>query len=144
MACKKFRAPANLKFDMKEMTNVPMDDWTFLGMASIMDPPRYFPIVIENKRKYSRDTTASAIQACKEAGIKVYMVTGDHKSTATAIAKQIGMIDAEKTISTGKDRLTHSQRSESDWAVITGPELGALSTKQWDTLLLHRCIVFAR
>ncbi|CZR14537.1 Cation-transporting P-type ATPase N-terminal domain-containing protein [Caenorhabditis elegans] len=128
-AQKKFRARASTVFSLKSNT-VPMEDWDFLGMSAIMDPPR--------------DDTPKAIKACKAAGIKVYMVTGDHKSTATAIARQIGMIDTEEV-----SRVDHNQqiirRSNSqDWAVITGSELPALTQKQWDELLQHRYIVFAR
>jgi len=39
-----------------------------------------------------RNEAAAAIQQCKDAGIKVYMVTGDHPSAAGAIASQIGLI----------------------------------------------------
>ncbi|MBW3002360.1 calcium-translocating P-type ATPase, SERCA-type [Candidatus Woesearchaeota archaeon] len=49
----------------------------FLGLQGMIDPPR--PEVKE------------AIQKCATAGIKVVMITGDHKSTAMAIAKQLGM-----------------------------------------------------
>jgi sodium/potassium-transporting ATPase subunit alpha len=74
---RKFEAPANTKFSVDE-ANYPQDNLCFLGMAAIMDPPR--------------DDTAKAIQECRDAGIKVYMVTGDHPTTATAIARQIGLI----------------------------------------------------
>ncbi|ULT85996.1 hypothetical protein L5515_005819 [Caenorhabditis briggsae] len=128
-ACKKFRAPASSTFSMKSNT-VPMDGWDFLGMSAIMDPPR--------------DDTPRAIKACKEAGIKVYMVTGDHKSTATAIARQIGMIDSEEVTNLDHHRQVIRRTNSSDWAVITGPELPGLTEKQWDALLEHRYIVFAR
>jgi magnesium-transporting ATPase (P-type) len=53
-------------------------DLVFLGLVGIQDPPRI--------------GVAEAVKTCQEAGIKVRMVTGDHPSTARAIAKQIGII----------------------------------------------------
>lgn len=65
-------------FDEK-VGNFPTEGLTFCGTCAIMDPPR--------------DETAGAIKQCKDAGIKVFMVTGDHHTTAKAIAKQIGLIE---------------------------------------------------
>ncbi|HQT31042.1 MAG TPA: HAD-IC family P-type ATPase [Thiobacillus sp.] len=53
------------------------NDWTFLGLAGLMDPPR-----AEAKR---------AIAQCKHAGIEVKMITGDHKFTAAAIGRELGL-----------------------------------------------------
>lgn len=50
---------------------------TFLGLQAMMDPPR--------------DEAISAVKACQNAGIQVKMITGDHISTASAIAQQIGL-----------------------------------------------------
>lgn len=52
----------------------------FLGLAGLYDPPRA--------------ETAGAVRQCREAGISVHMVTGDHVKTATAIAREVGILDA--------------------------------------------------
>jgi len=57
------------------------DDFTFLGLHGIIDPPRQEVI--------------PAIKECHSAGIRIVMITGDHASTATAIAKDIGIVHGE-------------------------------------------------
>lgn len=52
-------------------------DMVFLGLQAMMDPPR--------------QEAMSAVAACQKAGIKVKMITGDHVTTAAAIARQIGI-----------------------------------------------------
>lgn len=54
------------------------NNYTFVGLVAMMDPPR--------------EESAQAIADCIDAGIKPVMITGDHKITATAIAKQIGIL----------------------------------------------------
>ncbi len=54
-------------------------DYIFLGLISMMDPPR--------------EESFKAVADAKNAGIKPVMITGDHKITATAIAKQIGIFE---------------------------------------------------
>ncbi|MBW7851525.1 MAG: cation-transporting P-type ATPase [Rhodospirillales bacterium] len=61
---------------------------TFLGIVGIIDPPR--------------DEAVAAIAECRSAGITVKMITGDHGSTATAIARQLGLSPAP-TVMTGAD-----------------------------------------
>lgn len=53
------------------------DGWTFLGLAGLMDPPR--------------TEAAEAIAHCRTAGISVKMITGDHKVTAAAVARELGL-----------------------------------------------------
>jgi Ca2+-transporting ATPase len=53
-------------------------EWTFLGLAGLMDPPR-----AEAK---------AAIALCHQAGIQVKMITGDHQATAAAIARELGLV----------------------------------------------------
>ncbi|CAJ0557884.1 unnamed protein product, partial [Mesorhabditis spiculigera] len=102
-------------------------DLEFLGMAAIMDPPR--------------PETATAIHQCKQAGIKVFMITGDHPTTATAIAQQIGLISEAQT-----PHLGHKSKADgsSDWTVVTGDQLSTYTKQDWDHLLRHKYIVFAR
>lgn len=56
-------------------------DLCFLGLIAMMDPPRV--------------ESAQAVASCKEAGIRPVMITGDHKVTAAAIAKRIGILEDE-------------------------------------------------
>ncbi|MHC1685111.1 MAG: cation-translocating P-type ATPase [Clostridiaceae bacterium] len=65
----------------KEITTEDEHDLVFVGLISMMDPPR--------------EESAQAVKNCIEAGIKPVMITGDHKITASAIAKQIGILKDE-------------------------------------------------
>ena len=57
------------------------NDLTFLGLIAMMDPPR--------------EESMAAVAECKRAGIRPIMITGDHKVTAAAIAKRIGILNDE-------------------------------------------------
>lgn len=64
---------------------------TFLGIQGMLDPPRQEAI--------------TAIATCQAAGIDVKMITGDHPSTAAAIAKRVGIGGASPHVLTGKQML---------------------------------------
>ena len=64
-------------------------DLTFVGMCGMIDPPR--------------EEAKHAVQKCKEAGIKTVMITGDHKITATAIARGLGILENEDEAITGAE-----------------------------------------
>ncbi|MCS6962475.1 MAG: calcium-translocating P-type ATPase, SERCA-type [Thermoflexus sp.] len=60
------------------------EDMTFLGLVGMIDPPR--------------PEAKSAIQVCREAGIRVIMITGDHPATARAVAKELDLLRSGRVI----------------------------------------------
>ena len=83
------------------------NDLVFTGLLGIMDPPR--------------EEAIDAIADCQKAGINVVMITGDHKDTATAIAKEIGIL--------------HETNENQDYkSVLTGQELEDLSDEEYNKI----------
>lgn len=76
------------------------NNYTFIGLASMVDPPR--------------PESMAAVADAKSAGIKPVMITGDHKVTATAIARQIGIYEEGDLALTGQelDNLTEEELSD--------------------------------
>ena len=60
---------------------------TFLGLSGMIDPPR--------------EEVKDAVAVCKKAGITPIMITGDHRDTAYAIAKELRICDSESQVTTG-------------------------------------------
>merc|ERR1712184_51107 len=69
--------PNGYPFDAEDV-NFPPEGLRFVGLMSMIDPPRA--------------AVPDAVSKCRSAGIKVIMVTGDHPITAKAIAKSVGII----------------------------------------------------
>jgi Ca2+-transporting ATPase len=87
------------KYDEEELEH----DLVFVGLAGMIDPPRA--------------EANGAIELCRKAGIKTVMITGDHKLTAVAIAKELCIME-----------------NESDLA-LTGAELDKMSEEEFDKIV---------
>ena len=86
------------------------NEFIFLGIVGMIDPPR--------------PEVKDALELCKKAGIKVVMITGDHKLTALAIAKELGIF------------------KEGD-IVLTGKELEAMNEEEFENIV-EKVTVYAR
>lgn len=73
----------------KEITREDEDNFIFIGLTAMIDPPR--------------EESKEAVAKCLTAGIKPVMITGDHKITATAIAKEIGIYKDGDNVMEGVD-----------------------------------------
>jgi len=84
-----------------------------LGLLGLIDPPR--------------EEAVAAVAECQAAGIRVKMITGDHAATASAIARQVGLLGADKVITgaeldTMDDATLRARAWESDVFARTSPE----------------------
>lgn len=75
--------------DEEELTLDDEYDLIFIGLIAMMDPPR--------------EESKAAVAECKRAGIRPIMITGDHKVTAAAIAKRIGILEDESEACEGAE-----------------------------------------
>lgn len=84
-----------LAFGFKEGDGQSEDEFVFVALVGMIDPPR--------------KEIPEAIARCKEAGIKVIMITGDYSLTAEAIARIAGMIRGSANIMTGEELEKNSE-----------------------------------
>jgi P-type Ca2+ transporter type 2C len=88
-------------------------DFVFIGIMGMIDPPR--------------EEVKEAIFTCKKAGINVVMVTGDHRLTAVAVAKELNLLG----------------ENEEKGKVLTGEELEKLSDEQLNEIV-QEVVIYAR
>lgn len=83
----------------------------FLGLIAMSDPPR--------------EESKEAVTLCTQAGIRTVMITGDHPSTAAAIAEEIGILEPEQQ-EIAEETATEAGRAH----VLTGTELEQMSEEE--------------
>merc|ERR1712214_182882 len=127
--------PVGYPFDAEDV-NFPLEGLRFVGLMSMIDPPRA--------------AVPDAVSKCRSAGIKVIMVTGDHPITAKAIAKSVGIIsEGNETVEDIAQRrgipVSKVNPRDARAAVVHGGEIKDMGEKQIDEILMyHTEIVFAR
>lgn len=101
-----------LGFAMKTLSSVPEEDednlefdMTFIGAVGMIDPPRR--------------EVAESIRTCREAGIRTIMITGDHKVTAMAIAKELGIYQDGNTVLSGDELDAMTDQELDQWVKNT-------------------------
>jgi sodium/potassium-transporting ATPase subunit alpha len=128
-----------------EVQNVSTANLTLIGLLGITDPPR-------------RETT-STVAACRRAGIRFFMVTGDFGLTAAAIARTVGIftnaadpdtiqtimeqrdiVDIDITPKKGAIQTKLTQTS----LLLEGPSISDLTVNDWNVVCAYEEIVFAR
>jgi P-type Ca2+ transporter type 2C len=114
------QALRNLAFAYKELPSgneefkeEKEENFVFVGIMSMIDPPR--------------PEVKDAIAICKKAGIRVVMITGDHKLTATAVGKELKLIDEK----------------DMESQVLTGQELEQMTDEQLGDVV-ERVVIYAR
>lgn len=111
---------AQLKEDLVGQGATPTRDLCFVGLVTLMDPPR--------------DEVPQAIKDCHTAGVKVVMVTGDHPLTAAAIARKIGLITTPTRDDVAKEKgVAPNEVDEDDVkaVVMHGSLIDAMKEEDW-------------
>jgi magnesium-transporting ATPase (P-type) len=117
----------------------------FLGMAGIVEPPL---IGVE-----------AAVLRAEQAGIRLFLVTGDHPRNAEVLARQIGFYNQNSTISTtsfgsleslNTSSTSYEMSDKSSGSlvqlpiVLHGDNLNEMNEQEWSVILKHRRVIFAR
>jgi Ca2+-transporting ATPase len=96
------RALALAQKTVNDESGEPYEDLTLIGLVGLLDP--------------AREEVREAVLQCREAGIKVVMVTGDQPQTARAIAEAVGLVDdaGDATVVLGSDMKDVEEMSDED------------------------------
>jgi sodium/potassium-transporting ATPase subunit alpha len=120
------------------LSSIHQEGYSFLGLVTLRDPPK--------------PSVPPAIAALRHAGIRVFMVTGDHHLTGAAIARQVGIIGAESVTNydvmaahkCSMDDVFEDHYEEFGAVVATGSEIEHFNEKRWEDVLKKGEVVFAR
>ena len=117
-----------------------INDFCFLGMVGLVDPPR--------------ENMYEVIQTFRSSGIRVFMVTGDYSLTAAAIAKEIGIITNNEIIDNLEKmralnesfnlNIDHKESIHNNSLFLSGADIENLTENDWRILTKYQEIVFAR
>jgi sodium/potassium-transporting ATPase subunit alpha len=130
------RKPTILPFSSKhnqekEVLVAAREGLTFVGVVGIVDPPR--------------DEIPEVVRILRGASIRIFMVTGDFKITAQAIAEECGIISNPALVDDIGALSRDSKIGTTKQAIVlSGPELITLNDAQWNQLCQYQEIVFAR
>jgi sodium/potassium-transporting ATPase subunit alpha len=125
-----------------EIAQHAVEDLTIIGILGILDPPR--------------PESADTVAACRRAGIRFFMVTGDFGLTGAAIARRIGIFSGEGEPDTLEDILVHNEHDNAPASelrdsdpnnralLLEGTQLGELNNTDWDRVCQYTEIVFGR
>ncbi|KAF9886065.1 hypothetical protein FE257_012125 [Aspergillus nanangensis] len=118
-----------------------VQDLTVIGIFGIFDPPR--------------PETAHTVAACRSAGARFFMVTGDFGLTAAAIAREIGLFSGNADPDTINDLIYDTSDDDEEKKkkaslqsrrslLVDGSHISSLVEEQWDVICKYEEIVFAR
>jgi len=97
---------------------------SLLGLVGLWDPPR--------------EDVGEAIEQCRDAGVRVIMVTGDHPATALSIAERVGLAEKDAEVRQGKD-LKETGRPQDKQALLKASIFARVSPEQkLDLIALHQ------
>ncbi|KAJ2521216.1 hypothetical protein GGI11_002079 [Coemansia sp. RSA 2049] len=117
----------------KKTQNYPAGGYTFVGLASLEDPPKH--------------GVREAIGRCRSAGIQVMMVTGDHPLTAEAIGRKINLVVGETREGVAKRMgraVEDVGEDEYDAMVIHGEQISEMADRDWELVFRKPEVIFAR